>query len=1475
MLKSILLVMYGWNEPGGGTKLPRSIAVEFVRRGYRVAVFYASLRIEHATPPYSLEEHVEDGVRLFGLYNRPALFIDADNPDREMNDPQVVERFRQVLDEIRPDLVHYHNFHGLTLALAEETWRRRIPSCFSPHNYYMIDPELYLLKNGLELWQDIDPLSNSEAVARNPHLIESYRRRVEVTLRLMNEWVDCILASSRRQMELLVRYGAIPERFILAHQASQTCDDLWNNRAFSTKHSAKKRGALSLGVIGSLMPIKGVHIMVVALQEFDRGEVELHIYGTPVAGYQELLQSLDQKGCVHFHGEYTTDMLVDIAASLDIAVVSSVVEDCAPLTVLELHAMRLPVLAARIGGIPDFISDGVDGFLYDPYDIKGLIKIIRTMLDQPECVETMRRNLVYPSRTFSGYCDHIETLYTALSAGKAVDPSSFSYVIEPRTSRPERAMLRLHWEGGRFVHHSLALVNRELCVRLLSKDCCLSYALTEPDHYCPQPDSRLSRLTSVPHQPLDPPDITVRHFWPPDFSRPSHGKLVVIQPWEYGSIPSAWVGPINSSVDQVWVPTHFVRDCYLRGGVLPEKVRVIPNGVDIGRFHTRQPALPLATSKRFRFLFVGGTIHRKGIDLLLAAYAAAFCVHDDVCLVIKDMGTSSIYQGQTAQEMITAFQQVAHHPELLYLPGDMTDDLMPGLYTACHCLVHPYRGEGFGLPIAEAMASGLMPIVTSYGAALDYCSSDTAWLIPAHEQRMPVQVIGGLETVELPWFAEPDLDALTALMRRAYEQPDEVRRFGSQAAAYIRQHLTWEQAADKAWAALLQLQTPPQPLPEENHAGQDQQVVIAPQNTIASQAWSLFARGECDQAVTLLLEQGIRPDSSRPEPYGVLVEILLAAERYQDALDVIVEMPEATSLLQRAELELLARCGLGDDQQVLELAVHLVQKPRVQVALGTIAARRGALAEAERCFRQALAYDAGSAAAWRALTVLLWGRGDTQGTWSAACQAVLADPMHGAGLAIAVDIASRIQNQSQAVQIFGQLTEQYPGYRDVALQYARLLVEYEGGVQAVAAVERFLACFGMDDQLLADGLRIRQRLGEKKIVSGRSEPAISLCMIVKNEEQFLAGCLHSVQPIVDELILLDTGSTDRTVAIAQLFGATVGHFVWNGSFSDARNASLAQAHGDWILIMDADEQFSPQDHQAVRNLVRSSSRTDAWSVMIRTYSNRVQVQGWTANDGSYPAAEQADGWYPASRVRLFPRHTDIRYEGAVHELLEPALRRLRFEIRQAPFVVHHYAEVAGLPENLRAKQLRYYELGKQKLADSPGNLEALYELAVQAGELGLFEEALDLWDQLLTYSPGQLDALFNKGHILMNLKRYEAAGDLSRQVLQADPSRREAAFNYATCELYVGNIEMAYQLVYRYLEKDQDYPLLQALHVVLGLATNRIAEACGSYAALLAQQYAIQAYIGARLSVLRDLGRNDVADMIQNAAQIARLEIRA
>lgn len=98
--------------------------------------------------------------------------------------------------------------------------------------------------------------------------------------------------------------------------------------------------------------------------------------------------------------------------------------------------------------------------------------------------------------------------------------------------------------------------------------------------------------------------------------------------------------------------------------------------------------------------------------------------------------------------------------------------------------------------------------------------------------------------------------------------------------------------------------------------------------------------------------------------------------------------------------------------------------------------------------------------------------------------------------------------------------------------------------------------------------------------------SLSLCMIVRNEEQNLSECLDSVKNVVDEIIVIDTGSTDETVGIAESYGAQVEHFPWCDDFSKARNESIKYASGDWILWLDADERLLPESIPVLQDLLR-------------------------------------------------------------------------------------------------------------------------------------------------------------------------------------------------------------------------------------------------------------------------------------------------
>ena len=130
-------------------------------------------------------------------------------------------------------------------------------------------------------------------------------------------------------------------------------------------------------------------------------------------------------------------------------------------------------------------------------------------------------------------------------------------------------------------------------------------------------------------------------------------------------------------------------------------------------------------------------------------------------------------------------------------------ELLAGLHAACDCLVHPFRGEGFALPVVEAMACGLPVIVTGAGPATDYATNETAFLIPARRGEFAECRVGDLETIGRPWLYEPDMDSLVELLKRVASDRAGARAKGMAASQHIRSHFTWKQTIDAVEQRLL------------------------------------------------------------------------------------------------------------------------------------------------------------------------------------------------------------------------------------------------------------------------------------------------------------------------------------------------------------------------------------------------------------------------------------------------------------------------------------------------------------------------------------------------------------------------------------------------------------------------------------------------------------------------------------------------
>lgn len=360
-------------------------------------------------------------------------------------------------------------------------------------------------------------------------------------------------------------------------------------------------------------------------------------------------------------------------------------------------------------------------------------------------------------------------------------------------------------EGAVFAPHSLALVNRELArglLRLGSVELTLSdrEGAPDPERVAEHPDLR--ELAGRP--PEHVPDLVIRQSWPPDVEVPAPGRLVAMLPWEFGPVPRMWAAAVGTRIDEVWAYTNHVRDSYLESGVDPDRVAVVPLGVDPERFHPGAPpaGLGLPDDGRFRILFCGGLIWRKGADILIDAYLRAFSPRDDVVLVLKDFGAGGPYGVQPIEERIARLARDPLAPAIHRLSGPLPDRDMPGLYTACDCLVHPFRGEGYALPVAEAMASGLAVVATGGGAVDDFATPETAVLVPSRELHVPEESLGGFAVCGTPRVREPAVDDVAEAMRRLHDDRAAARAMGARAAAWMAAEHTWDHAAAVARARI-------------------------------------------------------------------------------------------------------------------------------------------------------------------------------------------------------------------------------------------------------------------------------------------------------------------------------------------------------------------------------------------------------------------------------------------------------------------------------------------------------------------------------------------------------------------------------------------------------------------------------------------------------------------------------------------------
>jgi glycosyltransferase involved in cell wall biosynthesis len=276
----------------------------------------------------------------------------------------------------------------------------------------------------------------------------------------------------------------------------------------------------------------------------------------------------------------------------------------------------------------------------------------------------------------------------------------------------------------------------------------------------------------------------------------------------------------------------------------------------------------------------------------------------------------------------------------------------------------------------------------------------------------------------------------------------------------------------------------------------------------------------------------------------------------------------------------------------------------------------------------------------------------------------------------------------------------------------------------------------------------------------RRPHALSLCMIMKNEERNLPQCLDSVRGLAGECIVVDTGSTDRTPLIAAGYGAEVVPFDFERvDFAAARNHAIARASGRWILMLDADETLDRAGAPMIEKLVALDTNA---GYFLERYNH--------SSDSATPVSSSSTTDYV---VRLFPNRPNHRYRGRVHETVDASILSGGGRLHKTGIRIDH--SFASDREARRRKNHWYIQILKEEIAADPSDSSRLDFLAAEYHQLEMFDEATEIAERIARVRPWDARAHLFLGfyHLLHKLDLARARADFN-QALKLRPGYAEA-----------------------------------------------------------------------------------------------------
>ena len=446
---------------------------------------------------------------------------------------------------------------------------------------------------------------------------------------------------------------------------------------------------------------------------------------------------------------------------------------------IESMLFNLPIIAYNSSNIKDTLNGGAILFNKKSYsDIAATIHLIRTN-------RAFRRAVIQTQIEAKERYSHkniVKDLVEYLKSIGVTPPKEYKVVEKSKR-------VKYQFEGPYDSSYSLAILNRYSALAFNKKyPNQVSLFATEgggdytPDSKFLSQNPEVQKIANLSKKYIDA-KVVFRNLYPPRVAQMS-GELNILNSygWEESSFPLEYVNSFNENLDGITVMSHYVKEVLSQAGV-KRPIEVVGLGVE-HILEAKPKEVELNTTKGFKFLHISSCFPRKGVDILLQAYIEQFSNLDDVTLIIKTFPNPH----NRIEDEVKRIKQNSNSPEIILINQELSDGEIAWLYKNSNALVAPSRGEGFGLPMAEAMLFRLPVITTAFGGQIDFCKQDNSWLIDYSFAKAKTHL-----NLFNSYWVEPNIDHLKEILGEiTLLSKDKIAEKSQRAYSLISNHFRWE-----------------------------------------------------------------------------------------------------------------------------------------------------------------------------------------------------------------------------------------------------------------------------------------------------------------------------------------------------------------------------------------------------------------------------------------------------------------------------------------------------------------------------------------------------------------------------------------------------------------------------------------------------------------------------------------------------------